>query len=205
MRLIDISHPLAPETPILPGAKALSLEKVKTLAADSYNAYRLTSTLHTGTHIDMPMHFFDDTRTAADFPPDCFMGRGVVLDVRGQDPIAMDARYDEIITEGDIVLLYTGFDERYETDAYFTQHPVMERALADFFVARKIKILGMDLPAPDFAPYAIHKTLLGNSIFVLENLTNLSSLLDVQAFEVMAFPLKLSAEASFVRAVCRAL
>lgn len=40
---------------------------------------------------------------------------------------------------------------------------------------------------------------------MLENLTNLNSLLGIDSFEVMAFPLKICAEASLVRAVCRTL
>lgn len=59
------------------------------------------------------------------------------------------------------------------------------------------------MPAPDYPPFTFHKALLSNDIFVLENLTNLGSLLDKPNFEVMAFPLKISAEASFVRAVCQ--
>jgi len=203
MKLIDITHPLSPQTPVLPGVAALALEKVKALEEIGIHSYRLASTLHTGTHIDMPMHLVDDDRMAADFPIDCFAGRGVLLDVRGQNPIVMDVRYADMVREGDAVLLYTGFDAQYETDTYFDAHPVVEQALADFLVARKVKLVGMDLPAPDVVPYAIHKALLGNGIFVLENLTNLSALLEVPDFEVMALPLKLAAEASFVRAVCR--
>ena len=130
MRFIELSHTLSPGTPTLPDARPLALELVRTLAADGYNAYKLTSALHTGTHIDMPMHLVDDGRTAADFPPDCFAGRGVLLDVRGQDEIAMDARYEAMVTPGDIALLYTGFDERYGYEEYFTKEPFCQGAFS---------------------------------------------------------------------------
>jgi kynurenine formamidase len=64
-------------------------------------------------------------------------------------------------------------------------------------------MLGMDMPAPDYFPFDFHKELLTNGIFLLENLTNLQELLGVNDFEVIALPLKIAAEASFVRAVCR--
>ena len=203
MRIIDISHTLNEKTPLYPGDYPLSLSKYKNLADDFYTLYVLASSLHTGTHLDMPMHLLDDGRTAADFPADRFIGRGVVLDVRGQNTIAMDASYENIIKQDDIVLLYTGFDAKYFQEEYFESHPVVSSELCEFLISRKIKMLGMDMPAPDFAPFEIHKALLSNEIFLLENLTNLHGLLDAAELEVIALPLKIKAEASFTRAVCR--
>ena len=203
MQIIDISHRLDENTPLYPGDHALTLTKYKDLEADYYTSYVLQSGLHTGTHLDMPSHLTDDNRTAADFTADRFIGRGVLLDVRGQSPISMDARYEELIKRDDIVLLYTGFGERYFREEYFTQYPVVSGELGEFLISRKIKMLGMDMPAPDYAPFALHKALLANEIFLLENLTNLHSLLYAAELEVIALPLKIAAEASLTRAVCR--
>lgn len=203
MKLIDISNILDNETPIYPGDYSLTLTKHKTLEKDYYTSYLLSSCLHTGTHIDIPMHLLEDKRMVSDFPLDSFMGKGVLLDVRGEDTITMKPSYEEMIKEEEIVLLYTGFDKQYKTKRYFTKHPVVSTELGEFLISRKIKILGMDMPSPDYPPFTIHKALLSNEIFILENLTNLENLLKVSNFEVIALPLKLSAEASFVRAVCK--
>lgn len=202
MKIIDISHVLDCNTPVFPGDYKLSLSKDKTMENDSHIAYLLKSCLHTGTHIDMPMHLITDDRTAADFPPDCFIGKGVLLDVRGENPIAMKPEYRNAVTSGSIVLLYTGHDRFYREKEYFTGYPAVGEELADFLLEKDIKILGMDTPAPDYPPYNFHKSLLSNGVFVLENLHNLNNLLGVQDFEVIALPLKISAEASFVRAAC---
>ena len=201
MEMIDLSHVLGEQTPLYPGDPALTLTRHAALPKDGYNAYTLSSGLHTGTHIDMPMHFSEDQRTAADFPAERFIGRGVLLDVRGQSVIAMDARYERAVAEGSIVLLYTGFDRHYFTEAYFTQYSTVSDELASFLVSRSIKMLGMDMPAPDYPPFALHQKLLANDIFLLENLTNLQSLLHTASFDIIALPLKISAEASPVRAV----
>ncbi len=203
MRLIDISHVLNEDTPLYPGDYKTSLRKYKTLDKDYYCSFLLSSCLHTGTHIDLPMHLSNDNRFASDFALDDFAGKGVLLDVRGENPIGMKAYYKDIISDGCIVLLYTGFDRHYKDQKYFTDHPLVSDELADFLLLRKIKMLGMDMPSPDYPPFKIHKLLLPNDIFILENLTNLQELLNISSFEVMAFPLKISAEASFVRAVCR--
>ena len=202
MKLIDISHVLDGHTPVFPGDCATTFTEYKTLERDYYSAYLLQSGLHTGTHVDMPMHLVPDGRHAKDFPPDCFCGKGVLLDVRGETVISMKPEYESLVCEQSIVLLYTGHDEVYFREEYFTRHPVVGDDLATFLLSRRIKMLGMDMPAPDCEPYVFHKQLLAAGIFVLENLTNLQSLIGLTSFEVMALPLKISAEASLVRAVC---
>ena len=201
MEIVDLSHVMGERTPLYPGDPALTLVRNAALQTEGYNAYTLAMGLHTGTHIDMPMHFSEDSRTAADFSAERFMGRGVLLDVRGQSVIGMEARYESMVTEGSIVLLYSGFDCRYFSEAYFTEYPAVSEELGRFLVSRNIKMLGMDMPAPDYPPFAVHKRLLERGIFLLENLTNLQSLLSVERFDIVALPLKITAEASPVRAV----
>jgi kynurenine formamidase len=202
MKLIDISHVLDENTPIYPGDYETKLSIYKSIEKDNYNAYLLQTCLHTGTHIDMPMHFIDDNKTAVDYPLNNFFGNGVLLDARGETNISMKPVYKEMINEHDIVLLFTGHDIFWGKDEYFTRHPVVSDDLAEYLLTKNIKILGMDMPAPDYHPFMLHKNLLGKKIFILENLTNLQDLISIRYFKVMALPLKINAEASFVRAVC---
>jgi kynurenine formamidase len=203
MNLIDISHLLSEDTPIYTGDYKTTLQKLKSIENDHYCSYLLTSCLHTGTHIDLPMHLLDDNRVVADFELNNFIGTGVLLDVRGEKLINMKTCYEDMITNESIVLLYTGFDKFYSSEEYFTQHPVVSEELADFMISKNIKMLGMDMPSPDYPPFTVHKKLFSHDIFIMENVTKLHSLIGINSFEVIAFPIKISAEASFIRAVCR--
>lgn len=203
MKWIDISHVIDNQTPLYPGDYKTTLTPYKTIQRDYYNSYLFETCLHTGTHIDMPMHLISDNRTAAEFPIDNFIGKGVLLDVRGEETLAMKPEYQSIDFENKIVLLYTGFDKNYFQTEYFSDHPQVSHELADFLLCKNIKMLGMDMPAPDYPPFTFHKALLKKNIFVLENLANLGALIGAEAFEVIALPLKISAEASLVRAVCK--
>ena len=202
MKLIDISQTLNETTPTYPGDHKTTLSLYKTIEKDGFNAYLLHSGLHSGTHIDIPLHLTDDNKTAADFELERFCGKGVLLDVRDEKTITMKTEYKKIISEQDIVLLLTNHDKHYGNEEYFTQHPTISEEFADYLLLKKIKMLGFDMPAPDYAPYTLHKKLLENGVFLLENLTNLQALTSVPSFQVMALPIKISAEASFVRAVC---
>ena len=205
MKLIDITHPVTNATPVFPGEQPVEITQRKFLAADMYNGVVVTSNLHTGTHIDMPMHLSTDARTVLDFPLDGFAGRGVLLDVRGESIISMKPEYRDLDLDGAVVLLFTGFDAHFTADPerYFTAHPIVSAELGEFLLTQNIKILGMDTCSPDRYPWTFHKALLARGVFVLENAANLGALLGVADLEVMAFPLKIEAEASMIRAVCR--
>lgn len=203
MRFIDISHPLNSSTPSYPGDPALRITQEKSLAQDGYCLHALSSGLHSGTHVDVPMHLLQDGRTVAEFSLDAFAGQGALLDVRGEREIGYKPQYERLIQQDSVVLLFTGHDAFYGTDRYYDEHPTITLQLASFFISRHIRMLGFDMPSPDHAPYIVHKHLLAHDILLLENITNLAALLDVPSFEVLALPLKIQAEASFVRAACQ--
>lgn len=201
MKIIDLSHRIDESTPLYPGDAPLSLVRAKTFERDGCTAFCLRSGLHAGTHIDMPMHMVPDGRFACDFNPALFIGEGLLLDVRGEDPVHMKPEYRSLPLEGKIVLLWTGFDKRFTNADYFIAYPTVEEDLARFLLDGGVKMLGIDAPAPDKTPFPVHKLLLGNGVFILENAVNLQSLQGVERFTVAALPLKIAAEASLARAV----
>lgn len=203
MRYIDLSHKINDGIPVYPGDIEVSLVQVRRLLTDNYNAYSFTSSLHAGTHIDCPMHLLQNDSTIAEYPLECFGGKGYLLDARGENEIDYKAEYDKQIQKGDIVLVYTESDKYYGNERYYDKHPVITDKLANFLVSREIKMLGVDMPSPDFTPFPVHKLLLNHGIFIIENLTNLEELLNVEYFEVFAQPLKIYAEASLTRAFAR--
>ncbi|WP_054871308.1 cyclase family protein [Caloranaerobacter sp. TR13] len=121
---------------------------------------------------------------------DTFIGKGCLLDVRNENVITYKEEYSDMVSENDIVLLYTNHSDKYGTEEYFTNYPIVDKELPDFFIEKKIKMLGIDLPSPDKYPFKIHKMLFNYNILIVENMTNLSELLPIKSFEIIAFPLK---------------
>jgi len=106
----------------------------------------------------------------------------------------------EKINPDQIVLFHSGMDRKFGEEEYFYNHPVFEEDLINFLVKQKVKLIGIDWFSPDKEPYPFHKILLENNILILENLTNLKTLIG-HDFEIFAFPLKIKADSSIVRAV----
>lgn len=200
-KYIDLSQSIIHDMPIHPYDDKVILYQDKYLDKDKYVNHRLEIGMHSGTHIDTPMHLTDRETYINEIPVDRFIGRGLLFDVRNESIIKLKGYYSDIVREDDIVLLYTGHSDRYGTKEYYAEQPLIDKDLANFFVEKSIKMLGMDLPSPDNYPFEIHKLLFDNNILIIENLTNLSELIDVKDFDVTAFPLKIRAEASMARVV----
>ncbi|MGG7177045.1 cyclase family protein [Clostridium paraputrificum] len=201
MKYIDLSYKIEEGMPVYPGDMEVLLTEEKNYKRDKYTSYILKTGLHIGTHIDCPMHLTEDKRYISEFPVDRFIGEAAVLDVRGKKEIKIEEGYKELLENKEIVILYTGFEEKYGIREYYDNHPTVSEELAKYFVDNKVKMVGFDMPSPDRYPFEIHKILLVNNIFILENLCNLESLLDVETFKIIALPLKIEGEGSLVRAV----
>ncbi|MDI9484300.1 MAG: cyclase family protein [Bacillota bacterium] len=202
-KLIDLTHIIEDGTPAYPGDERCRLVQTRTVARDGYSSFLFNTGLHAGTHLDAPLHFLAEGKMVKDIPLETFMGRGRLLDVRGEDPIVFKDEYKELVEPGDIVLLWTDCSRKFGRDEYYTAHPVVDQRLAEFLIERGIKMLGMDMPSPDRMPFALHKSLLMAGIPLLENLTALDALQDAEEFEITAFPLRISAEGSPVRVVAK--
>ena len=200
-KYIDLSQDIIHDMPVHPYDDPVRLYQDKFLDKDKYVSYKLESGMHSGTHIDTPMHLINREAYINEIPLDRFAGRGVLLDVRNESHISFKDAYSDLIRQDDIVLLYTGHSDKYGTEDYYTHQPVIDKALANFFAKKSIKMLGMDLPSPDNYPFDIHKILFDKDILIIENLTNFSELLAIENFDLIAFPLKIRAEASMVRVV----
>ncbi len=203
VRLIDLTHEIQHGMPVHPYDMPMRLFQDRFLESDKYNGYRLESGMHVGTHLDGPMHLLARKAFISEFPVERFYGRGCLLDVKGRRLIELKHEYRDIVHKDDIVVLFTGHGAKWGTYAYYQDHPVLSAELARFFVEREIKMVGMDTPAPDVYPFEIHKTLLKNNIFIMENVANLSAIPENTGFEIFAFPLKIRAEASLVRVIAR--
>lgn len=202
-KYIDLSYTIENGLSTHPYDEELKLYQNRFLVKDKYNDTKLETGMHVGTHIDVVSHMLDSNVLIDNYPADKFIGKGCLLDVRNQDVIKMKKMYLDIVEKDSIVILYTGFENQFGCDDYFTNHPIVEKELAEFFIDRNIKMIGMDLPSLDKYPFQVHKMLLEKDILIIENMKNLGSLLNVGEFEIIALPLKIKAEASPVRVVAR--
>jgi arylformamidase len=81
VEIIDISVPIRPGMIVYEGDPDVHLERALSIAEGaSANVSRLDFGLHTGTHIDAPVHFIEDAAGAEALPLDVLIGDAYVLD-----------------------------------------------------------------------------------------------------------------------------
>ncbi|QIB90269.1 cyclase family protein [Methanosarcina mazei] len=79
-KIIDITVPISPSTPIFPGDPEPSIESAFTIEKDGCAVSRLILGSHTGTHVDAPSHILKDGLAVDDLNLENLIGQAVVLD-----------------------------------------------------------------------------------------------------------------------------
>ncbi|MBI3075701.1 MAG: cyclase family protein [Deltaproteobacteria bacterium] len=150
------------------------------------------ASVHTGSHIDSPLHVFADGKTTAELPLERVIGEAVVVDlthVQANQAISVeDLRKGgaEQVRSGDIVLLHTGWTDRMfgQFPRFFTESPYFPAESAEWLVARGPKAIGFDFfeeyaaRLKDFTSedFPMHRAILGKGVVIMEGLTNLGAL-----------------------------
>ncbi len=204
MAVYDLTHTLSSRTPAYPGTPQPHFTTFATVESEGFRELFLELTTHSGTHMDAPAHMLADGAFLDEQPPASFIGRGLLVDARTPDNMALSADLVSASIDADFVLFYTGWDRYWESPAYFESFPYFSSALAQKLAEMPIKGVGIDGPsadARDSRDFKAHHALLGRGKLIVENLTGLSALLN-QSFMLYAFPLKIKqADGAPVRAL----
>jgi arylformamidase len=180
----DVSVPVREGMAVYPGDPVISMTRLLSLAAgDVANVSELTLGVHTGTHVDAPLHFFNEEPGIEALDLDVLVGPAKVVEVTGEGDIGPDAVPDD--TER--VLFKTrnsaawARDEFYEDFASIT--PEAGRALVD----AGVRLVGVDYLS--VGSEETHQALLGPGLVVVEGLDLRG--IEPGPYELVCLPLKL--------------
>ena len=191
----------------------VDISVAKQLKTDGWNATTLKLYSHSGTHMDALCHFLDGARTIDQQPLDVLVGPAEVINLAPAWPrqlfsIADLLPFETRITPGSRLLLRTDWHTRYGTDEYRNQLPRISRELAQWFVEKKVALLGVEPPSVadvnDLSEVTeVHQILFRGGIVIVEGLVNLNLLGNGQV-EFTALPLKIEGgDGSPVRAIAK--
>ena len=133
-----------------------------------------------GTYIDAPFHRFRDREDLAGIPLEGLVGlRGLMVDATSSDSRELHPS----LPSGDLVdaavLIFTGWDKRWRTDAYFGPAPYLSEGFAAELVDRGVGLVGIDSWNVDDTTTRrrpIHTVLLDAGIYIVEHLRGLDGL-----------------------------
>lgn len=203
MQLIDLTRIFHTSMPVFPGDMPPAWRQVAFVEREGYNVSQLHTGMHVGTHIDAPLHMVAGGKPLSEIPVTHFIGPGYIIDAQGRNPIDVDLLEGANIPVGAIVLIHTGWGRYFGADNYYRDYPELTLAFAEQMIAAGVKIIGLDSPSPDRAPYLVHKALLSHSVLIMENLTNMQALPTDKSFEIIALPAPLEADGAPLRVIAR--
>ena len=215
-KLIDLSHVIEHGMTTfkgLPGphicdywTRSASAEKYDD--GSSFQIGRIDMVANTGTYVDSPFHRYAEGKDLSELPLESLANLdGIVIRQPYEQGLAVDvAAFDGLAVRGRAVLVHTGWDRHWRTETYYTDHPHLTAAAAEWLAAEGAAFVGIDSHNIDDTvkrSRPVHTILLGADIPIGEHLTGLGGLPD-SGFRFSAVPPKVKGMGTFpVRAYAR--
>lgn len=203
MKLIDLSHPLTNQMLVWEGDPEVKVSQVAFHLTDHYCNFKLECGMHSSTHIDGPKHFFKNAEDLSHVSIDNFVGDGIIINTKINNTDLIINQLQNRDLTGKIIVIYTGHYQHFNTPIYYNTYPTLDFKLGKILCNHQPKMIALDTPSPDTAPYTLHQLFLSNNILIAENLTNLEPLLFCKKFEIIALPLKTETDSAPARIIAR--
>jgi len=203
---IDVSAPIRDGMVHWPGNPPVELQHTMDLArGDDATVSKLSLGVHTGTHVDAPVHFMKDGKGIDEVPPDKLIGRARVVDIRDTKSINVDELRALKPQGGERLLFRTrNSDRAWPSKPFFEDFVSLSREGAQFLVGCAVRTVGIDYLSiagmHDGPP--THLALLKAGVAIIEGLD--LSAVKPGVYELLCLPLRLAgADGAPARALLR--
>ena len=162
---------------------------------------RIDMVANTGTYLDSPFHRYADGADLSELElPSLADLPGIVVRRPWENELAVDAAHFEgHDVAGKAVLVHTGWDRHWRSEAYYENHPFLTADAARLLADRGASLVGIDSHNIDDTrarSRPVHTILLGAGILICEHMTNLGALPDT-GFTFSAAPPKIAGMGTF--------
>jgi kynurenine formamidase len=155
LQFYNLSHRFGFQSPNWPYFEDVKIERIHYMAKSGVLSQRITTSMHNTTHIDAPAHVIQGTPFIDEVPLPHFFGTGIVVSIPKAkwEPITYDDLENSAgasVRPGDVVIVNTGWHKLYEDNAdYFCYAPGFVHSAGDWFVEKRVKVVGHDTQAND--------------------------------------------------------
>jgi arylformamidase len=169
-RLIDVSLLVRPDMHFFDGDPRMTIDRVMSLAdGGPANVSLLSCGVHTGTHVDAPLHFIDGAPGVHELDVEALCGPALVVDLRHVEQ-EIDAATLEPVDFGGAqrILFATRNSYLWALPAFSADFVAIAPDAAQLLVERGVRLVGVDylsVGSPE-----THRILLGASIVCVEGL-----------------------------------
>lgn len=196
MKMIDISVPITPDMPVWPGAPKTEFQWRRSMAkGDRSNNSNFFMNIHSGTHVDAPLHFFAKGKGVEELSLETMMGPVHLLDFSREKEITMGG-LESLWPSSEKVerlLLKTrnsGFWEK-KAEEFTENFCALREDQARWLLQKGVRLIGIDylsIQCYKDTPI-VHRLLLEAEVVIIEGLD--LSKVSAGKYDLFCLPLKL--------------
>ena len=175
--IIDISVPLSNKLPIWPEGHGINITKLFEIGPESdANVSRLDIDVHSGTHIDAPLHFIDGGKTTNEIDLNRLVGKCYIAELPKSiikiEPSDLEKLKIPTNTSRLLLKTYNSHNNLWDESTFYKDFSALSADAAQWIVERKIDLIGIDYCSIQkfYDPPTTHQILLKNNIIILEGL-----------------------------------
>ena len=194
MTWIDISVPVRPGMVVFEGDPPVGVQRFANMADGAIcNVSRLDFGVHSGTHIDAPVHFIEGAAGVEGIPLDALIGPATVVDATSAtgdlDEAALRAL--NIPEDSERLLFKTPNSRLWERPTFSPEFLGITEDGANYLISLGVRLVGIDYLsiAPMHDPVPTHVALLTAGVVILEGLD--LRLVDPGEYTLVCLPLLL--------------
>jgi arylformamidase len=206
---IDVSVTVRHGMPHWPDNPPIVMQRAMEIArGHACNVSHLAMGVHTGTHIDAPVHFIHQAAGVDEMPLDATMGPARVIEITDPREITADELRGHSLRSGERVLFRTSNSPRcWQADRFVEDFVYICEQAAEYLAETRVRTVGVDYLSvggyhADGAK--IHRILLSAGIWIIEGLD--LSAVRAGRYEMICLPVKLhGSDGAPARALLRPL
>jgi kynurenine formamidase len=204
--LIDLSHPIEDGMVTYKGLPAPHIcdfwDRESSAAnyedGSTFQIGRIDMVANTGTYLDTPFHRYAEGDDLGAVGLERLAGLdGLCVRTEGMEAGA--ELFEGLDVDGKAVLVHTGWDRHWRTEAYFSDHPFLGEEAARLLAERGAALVGIDSYNIDDTRSRrrpVHTILLGAGTLIVEHMTGLGAL-PASGFRFTAAPPKIAGMGTF--------
>ena len=205
---VDVTVPLRNGMVVWPGdIKVEIIRRVSMDRGDICNNSSINMGVHTGTHMDAPLHFIAKGKSIDQLPIDVTVGHARVIEIKDKVSIKPEELKQYNIKRGERIIFKTFNSPRcWEIDKFADDFVYITKSAAQFLVDAGVKLVGVDYLSvgspfdPEDGMKDVHDILLGAETWLIEGM-NLEAVIAGNN-NLICLPLKLiNTEGSPVRVI----
>jgi arylformamidase len=169
VKLIDVTVPIRNGMPVYDRNPGVHLERARSIAdGDTVNISRLELGVHTGTHVDGPVHFIEGGTGTESIDPEVLLGEAHVVDATGlqADIDAQALETLDLPAGAERLIFKTPNSELWNLDKFTRGFIRFVESGARPLVDAGVRLVGIDYLS--IGDEGAHKVFLGNGVVPLE-------------------------------------